>query len=111
MPPAVESDVIGSGAVQGHSVGGKFYPDPVVDTVAVAPTSIYVQAGSFGNLDNANKYAQSLQRFGQAKVYPAMVNGQQFYRVRIAAANVSNADAVLARMANSGMSNAIIVVD
>lgn len=111
LPPAVESDVIGSGAVQGHSVGGKFYPDPVVDTVAVAPTSIYVQAGSFGNLDNANKYAQSLQRFGQAKVYPAMVNGQQFYRVRIAAANVSNADAVLARMANSGMSNAIIVVD
>ncbi len=111
VPQAVEREALAPTSVPGHSVDGRFYPDPVVKTVPVAPTSIYVQAGSFGNMDNANNFARSLIRFGDAQVYPAMVNGQQFYRVRIASPNVAQADAVLARLADAGMSNAIIVVD
>ncbi len=46
------------------------------------PNAIYVQAGSFQNQDSAIRYAQRLRPYGQANVYPAMVRGQQFYRVR-----------------------------
>ena len=98
-------------AVPGHVSNGTFYPDAVVTTVPVTPTTIYVQAGAFTILDNAQILAQQLQTIGRAKVYPAMVNSQQFYRVRIPAENVEQADALLARVAEAGNKNAIIVVD
>lgn len=98
-------------SVPGHDVGGRFYPDPVVKTVPVSPSSIYVQAGSFGNVANANRLAQTLKRFGDAQVVPAMVDGRQFYRVRILSNTVDQADILLDRMAKAGMNDAMIVVD
>lgn len=111
ITPVEAMDLRPSGDVPGHSKDGKFYPDPIVKTVAVAPTNIYVQAGSFTSRANADGLAEKLRRYGKANVYPAVVNGQQFYRVRFPAANVPTADAILSALTKGGNSSAIIVVE
>ncbi|MCB1563569.1 MAG: septal ring lytic transglycosylase RlpA family protein [Alphaproteobacteria bacterium] len=109
-PPSAEVEVA---SVPGHTgSAGNFYPDPVVQQLPVSPTSIYVQAASFGDRSNAQRLAMNLQPFGQAKVYPAMVNGRQFYRVRFGPmGDVAQADALLERLAGGGHNEPIIVVD
>lgn len=103
----VDREAIGPQGVAGHTRDGAFYPDPVVQQVAVGPTQMYVQAGSFSVQENAMKYAQTLH----AQVYPASVNGTTFYRVRIPVNSVAQADSTLARLLDTGNQNAIIVVD
>jgi rare lipoprotein A len=98
--------------VTGHLRGGDFFPDPVIAFEPVRPTSIYVQTGAFAQQGNAISYAQSLQNLGPARVYPAIVNGQQFYRVRFGPiASVPEADAMLSNLLASGVEKAIIIVD
>ena len=109
---AVERQPLGQLQIPGRIRDGNFLPDPVVKQMPVAPTNIYVQAGSFGNQDNAARLTQALQPFGTAKIYPAIVNGKQFYRVRLGPMyNVDQADVVLERLAVSGRNEAIIIVD
>lgn len=99
-------------AVPGHIKEGKFMPDAVIQEMPVTPTSIYVQAGSFTQRENAQNLALSLQKFGNARVYPARVNGTQYYRVRLGPARtVDDADILLARLVNAHHNQAIIVVD
>ncbi len=95
--------------VAGHVNAGKFYPDPVVRQLPVTPTNIYVQAGSFTNKENAIAFANKLGR--KAGVYPAEINGQSFYRVRIPSNDVSLADKLLDELASAGNKQAIIVVE
>lgn len=125
-PPPVESvsrefltTPSGSGAypqvqniVPGHIRGGEFYPDPVVTEMPVTSTGIYVQAGSFGVESNARALGTRLAAYGRSEVYPAMINGQQFFRVRLGPiGNVGEADELLARLVQGGHSDAIIVVE
>ena len=95
--------------VPGHVSGGTFYPDPVVQQVAVSPTNIFVQAGSFSNKENAIAFANKLGQ--KAGVYPANVNGKPFYRVRIPSQDVDLADKILNELALAGNEHAIIVVE
>lgn len=106
----VESVKISS-EIPGKITNGNFYPDPVVQKVPVAPTTIYVQAGAFTVRENAQKLALQLQGAGRAQVFPTIINNRQFYRVRIPAYNVDEADAILASVVDAGNKNAIIVVD
>lgn len=115
-PPvvAVASETLAGGGmpVPGHTRNGAFYPDPVVTEVPVRPTGIYVQAGSFSVADNAYKLSAQLQSLARTDVYPAMVRGQQFYRVRVGpVGSVEQADALLARVLASGSENAILIVE
>lgn len=112
VPEPVKREPLAQAPIPGHMREGRFLPDPVVDKVPVSPTSIYVQAGSFSQRNNALRLAGALQRFGRAGIYPAVINGQQFHRVRIGPlANVNRADAVLASLDAYGHHEAIIVVD
>jgi rare lipoprotein A len=99
--------------VPGHvDTSGAFYPDPVVSEFPVRPTGIYVQAGAFSVADNAHALSARLSNFRHAEVYPAMVNGRQFYRVRLGPlSNVEEADELLARVIQGGADSAIIVVE
>ncbi len=98
--------------LSGHMERGVFMPDPVVSQLPVGPTSIYVQVGAFTVQDNALSLAARLNRFGDTKIYPVTLNGQQFYRVRIGPfQEVKQADDVLNRMVSAQFDNAIIVVD
>lgn len=98
--------------VPGHMRDGEFYPDPVVTEMPVTRTGIYVQAGSFGVESNARALGTRLAAYGRAEVYPAMINGQQFFRVRLGPiGNVGEADELLARLVHGGHNDAIIVVE
>ncbi len=84
----------------------------LIKQMPVSPSGIYVQAGSFSNSANARKLALALKDFGQARVYPTIVNGQDFYRVRIGPiGDVSQADGVLTQLASAGRNDTMIIVD
>jgi rare lipoprotein A len=83
-----------------------------VRVVPVRPTQIYVQAGSFTRHDNADRVRQRLDGVGTVQMSAARVSGVQFYRVRVGPiASVDEADKVLARVVESGVAEAKIVVD
>jgi rare lipoprotein A len=84
----------------------------VTDVPVPAVTHIYVQAGAFSSLDNANRLRNRLAAAGGLFVSPIDRHGQRLYRVRIGPFDdVSAADAALARITGLGGSDAEIVVD
>lgn len=101
------------GSVPVHAApDGRLLPDPVVKTVPVTPSNIFVQAGSFTQEKNALELSQKLQTIGPSRVYKAFVNGRDFYRVRLGPfEQVERADIALNSLVVSGNENAIIVVD
>jgi rare lipoprotein A len=87
-------------------------PDPVVTQLPVQPSAIYIQAGSFTVYGNAQHLSQSLASAGPAIIAQAVVNGQQYYRVRVGPApTVGAADRLLAQVVAMGHKDAIIIVD
>lgn len=97
--------------VSGHYRDGNFYPNPVVEQAAIAPTQIYVQAGAFGQLDNARRLAEKLGKFANANVEPVNYSGKMLYKVRLGPLDsVRAADNVLSKVLANGQSDAIIVV-
>lgn len=98
--------------VKGQDIGGLYLPPPVVQQRKVHPTAIYIQAGSFGMPDNAQRMLAKLRGVGQAGITQAVVNGKTFYRVRVGPlSDVDQADAMLPRVVNAGADGAKIVVD
>jgi rare lipoprotein A len=80
--------------------------------LAAEPKGIYVQAGAFGNPDNAGRLKDRLRIVGPARVHTALVNGTNFYRVRLGPyAKVEDADLALAQVVGLGEVNALIVID
>ncbi|PJB69507.1 MAG: septal ring lytic transglycosylase RlpA family protein [Alphaproteobacteria bacterium CG_4_9_14_3_um_filter_47_13] len=112
LMPAVPGEGM-SQTIPGHTRNGAFYPDAVVTEMPVTRTDIFVQAGSFTVKDNAYHLSAQLQKLAHnSSVYPAMVNGTQFYRVRLGpAASVEEADELLARVIAGGNASAMIVVE
>jgi rare lipoprotein A len=87
-------------------------PDGRVTQTAVKPTGIFIQAGSFTQLANAQKLTAELSRMGAATMTPIKVGTQQFYRVRLGPiASVTEADRLLERLVQTGHTEARIVVD
>lgn len=98
--------------IQGHSEDGRFMPDPIVTKQPVQDNNIYVQMGSFSNADNAHRYKNQVAYLGSANVFPTVIDGKQYNRVRIGPlANVTQADAILNKAIDDGYSGAHIIVD
>jgi peptidoglycan lytic transglycosylase len=99
-----------------NTVGTKQVPktagsEKVVQT-PVASTEMYIQAGAFVDFNNANRLSARLSPLGAAKVYQVLVNGQDFYRVRLGPVySVDEADQILAKLINSGHKNARIIIE
>ncbi len=89
--------------------------EPETGVVTVGPvtkTNIYIQAGAFGQFENANKVRARLSPLGTVKITSVLVDGRDLYRVRVGPlTNVANADRLLGRVIGSGYSNARIIVD
>lgn len=94
-----------------HQVGGEFYPDPVVTPQPVpASTSLYVQAGSFSQPDNADRLARQLSARARAYVSDATVNGVTYHRVRLGPfTSIDEADQALNRIGDLAPDARIIV--
>ena len=76
------------------------------------PTRLYVQAGAFSFLKNAESLRQRLSGLADASVTPAQVDGQDLYRVRVGPlASLEQADETLEKLINNGHIDARIIVD
>jgi rare lipoprotein A len=108
----IAREALPPGPVPGHLDQGTFYPDPIVTSIPVTPTNMYVQAGSFTIADNAQRLRDRLSGYRTARVLEAMVDGRRYYRVRLGpVTSVREADRLLDRMLRDGHSKAIIVVE
>lgn len=83
----------------------------VIEMPVPAATALYVQAGAFLSLTNANYLASRLRSAG-AKVSAGTKDGQPIYRVRVGPfQSVDDADAALSQIEGLGQNDAEIVVD
>ena len=94
-----------------HMKNGVLYPDAVLKKKPVGPTSIYVQLASFGVEQNARNFANSVGGFNNVGVYPIQIEGKHYYRVRIPAKTVREADNILKTLHEGGREQAIIIID
>jgi len=77
--------------------------------VAAGP-GIYVQAGAFSDISNAQHLEQQLKEFGNSFVLPITLNNRQLYRVRLGPlADDAMADTLLGRVRAYGYDDAQIV--
>ncbi len=83
-------------------------------TLGRAPR-LYVQAGSFGQEQNAARMLSTLRNSGQignVTIEPTWIDGQRFYRVRVGPyTDVNEADRALSQVAGLGYHGARIIVD
>lgn len=86
--------------------------EPIVETVPVDKTSIYVQAGAFGEYANANRAHAVLSGVGDVRITSVLVNGRDLFRVRVGpVASVERADSLLEAVIGAGYPDARIIVD
>ncbi len=84
----------------------------IVQTTAVKPTKLYVQAGAFSYFNNANQVRARLHNLGDVRISPILVNGQDFYRVRLGPfQRTEQADRFLETVIRAGYTGARIVVE
>ncbi|MFA5040707.1 MAG: septal ring lytic transglycosylase RlpA family protein [Bdellovibrionales bacterium] len=84
----------------------------VVQLPVTGRNRIFVQAGAFTLLENAQKMQHSLSKLGTVSISSAVINGTKFYRVRLGPiANVPQADTLLSKVKHAGVKNARTVVD
>ncbi len=101
-----------SGPVEGHVAQGRFLPSPVVTTEPVKPTGIFVQAGSFGVYDNAERLSKNLVGIAPTSIETVSVGGRTMYRVRLGPiSSVDAADAVLDKVIRAGQGGARVIHD
>lgn len=90
-------------------------PEPSFD-VSLSPAAgaghYRIQAGSFGNPQNAERVVGELQALGAASMTPVQSNGQQFYRVSVGPLpGYDDAERLLERVRALGYRDARIMVD
>jgi rare lipoprotein A len=87
-------------------------PTEKVSIVPVHSTQIYIQAGAFTRRDNAQRVKSKLDSLGAVRVTGVRSQGVELYRVRLGPVqSVDDADRLLARVVDSGLPEARIVVD
>ncbi|GAB6053603.1 hypothetical protein JCM17960_24230 [Magnetospira thiophila] len=73
---------------------------------------VYVQAAAFSVYENANRARESLSSIGPVEVHQILVNGRDWYRVRIGPfASAPEGAQALARTVTAGFSDARLVTD
>ena len=87
-------------------------PSPIIVQQPVHATNIFIQAGAFLQMANADRLRATLSSVGSARVIPVQLGAQRFYRVRLGPiATVEQADRVLGQVIAMGNKDARIVVE
>lgn len=82
------------------------------DPVSAPAGNLYVQAGSFQDLANAEKLRQQLSGMGEVSIQQTYVDGAPYYRVRVGpVSDLSSADSTLQQIIGDGHPGARIVTD
>ena len=83
-----------------------------VRQLPVKATHLYIQAGAFSRLDNANRLSAALSAVAPATISQAQTKSGAVFRVRLGPiASVSDADQLLEKVIASGYPDAQLVVD
>ncbi len=102
------------GGASGETLNGVqagFKPAEQIQNVSVAPADIFVQAAAFTDHQNALKSQIRLSTIGTAMISHVLVNGRDFYRVRVGPlASVADADLMLSAVNQMGFKGARIIV-
>ena len=87
-------------------------PSPVIRVAPISQSEIFVQAGAFVDYNNANILSARLSTMGPTKVSQVLVNGQDFYRVRVGPVqDIAQADQVLTNLISTGHRDARIIIE
>lgn len=108
MQPIADEPQVASANVQPPT------PAAVQHVPVPTGTNLFVQAGSFRSFANAEAVHQQLlaQGIGNVQVQPTMIDGAQYYRVRVGPlSDVPSADASLQNVIQKGHAGARIIVD
>lgn len=86
-------------------------PPTMQPAAAATPLSgLFVQAGAFSEAHRAHRLRQDLAAMGDVSVAPVIVDGQQFYRVRIGPMPTPEAaDRLLTHLVANGIGNARLI--
>lgn len=98
---------------EARAMMSKISPVPVAHQLTLTgQTQIYIQAGAFSRLENADHLRKKLSKIGPTHVSEVVVRGAKFYRVRLGPVpDVTTADATLKKVKAAGASAARTVVD
>ena len=81
-------------------------------TAAATGSKMYIQAGAFSRVENAERLKTQLAHFGTVNVDAVKVNGASVYRVRIGPiATTQEADRTLSKVIDSGVTQARLAFD
>ncbi len=87
-------------------------PSPVVSVSQIKDSAIFIQAGAFIDYNNANILSAQLSTMGPTKVSQVLVNGQDFYRVRVGPVqDIAKADQLLENLIDTGHTDARIIIE
>lgn len=97
--------------VQLASISTERLPETLTQSYAT-PGTLWIQAGAFGNAQNAERMRARLAGVGPATATPVTAGGRTLWRVRLGPApSVAEADRLLAAAVRAGAGDARIVVD
>lgn len=86
--------------------------DEQVERLPISPSDIFVQAGAFAQVHNANRLRARLSPLGNAEIAETLVDQRRLYRVRLGPlATVAEADRLIEVLAANGFTDARVVVD
>ncbi|CCQ73781.1 septal ring lytic transglycosylase RlpA family protein [Magnetospira sp. QH-2] len=85
---------------------------PAQPKVNPGVAGVYVQAAAFSVYENANRARESLSTIGPVEVHQILVNGRDWYRVRVGPFSSGTQGArALARVVNAGFADARLVTE
>jgi len=86
--------------------------DDVVSLRPVSRTNIFVQAGAYGQFENANRTKAMLSSLGPVKLTTVLIKGRDLFRVRLGPlGSVAEADKMLQSINQAGFEGARIVIE
>ena len=116
LPQIKAPDPVFRPVVETASVKPVSIPEPAkvgdMAKVQVSPTAMYIQAGAFSDLSNAERVLANLEQLGNAGISPVQSGGRELFRVRIGPiSGVDEADILLQMVSEIGYPNARTVVE
>jgi rare lipoprotein A len=116
VPPVVMASYVPPAAASPSASGVRPVAAAPFPTMRPAPAPagprLYVQAGAFGTMANAERARVRVAGLGETAITPVSVNGQELYRVRVGPmTDGATAEAVRAEVQRVGLADARVVSD
>ncbi len=109
-PPVPEPETVQIPMAPKPVSAGEVEPAMNAAPIENFPEQLFVQAGAFSDESNARRLAYQLEDFGEAFVVPVIVDGDQFYRVRLGPIDTQDqADDLREEVASYGYTDAQVV--